>query len=54
MQVAEETKAITTQEKEHSHEYTETQKKEKDFVLRLNRKYGEGRLDAPRGIYIKS
>lgn len=54
LQVDAENESIDKLETDHSNTYIEIQKKEKDFVTRLQRKYGEGKLDAPRGIYIKN
>lgn len=54
LQVDEERDIIDTLETEHSNAYSELQSKERDFTIRLNRKYGDGNLDPAGGIYIKN
>ena len=54
LQVDEEKNIIDALESEHKGAYSEIQKRERNFLTRLNQKYGDGNLDAANGIYIKN
>ena len=54
LQVEEEGDIINSLETEHKKAYAELEKKELDFTSRLNRKYGEGRIDPVGLSYVKN
>lgn len=54
MQVEEENKRLDEVEEELKGTYITITQRESDMVNRFTKKYGEGRVDSARGVYIKA
>ena len=54
LRVEEETNRITEAESEYKETYMSVQRRENDIAKRLAKKYGEGRVDTVRGVYVKT
>jgi peptidoglycan hydrolase CwlO-like protein len=53
LQVEEENKRIDEMEQELKSTYSTINQRENDIVERFTKKYGQGRVDTARGVYVK-